>query len=37
MRSLSDATTIADFGEKFFKDVVAKDRKDLTGPRHYFD
>lgn len=30
-------TTVADFGERFFRDVVAKDRRDLTIPRRYFD
>ena len=30
-------TTVADFGERFFKEVVAKDRKDMTIPRRYFD
>ncbi len=31
------ATTVSQFGERFFKEVVAKDRKDLTMPRRYFD
>lgn len=31
------ATTVADFGERFFREVVAKDRKDVTQPRRYFD
>jgi hypothetical protein len=30
-------TTMAEFGERFFRDVVAKDRRDLTIPRRYFD
>jgi integrase len=30
-------TTVAEFGERFFRDVVAKDRRDLTIPRRYFD
>ena len=30
-------TTVAEFGERFFLDVVAKDRRDLTIPRRYFD
>jgi len=30
-------TTVAAFGERFFRDVVAKDRRDLTIPRRYFD
>ena len=29
--------TVADFGDRFFREVVAKDRKDLTIPRRYFD
>jgi integrase len=33
----ADTTTVAEFGERFFKEVVAKDRKDLTIPRRYFD
>jgi len=28
---------VAEFGERFFRDVVAKDRQDLTIPRRYFD
>ena len=31
------AATVAEFGERFFRDVVAKDRRDLTIPRRYFD
>jgi integrase len=30
-------TSVAEFGERFFRDVVAKDRRDLTIPRRYFD
>lgn len=30
-------TTVAEFGERFFREVVAKDRQDLTIPRRYFD
>lgn len=33
----AEATTVAEFGERFFREVVAKDRKDLTIPRRYFD
>lgn len=33
----ADATTVADFGERFFREIVAKDRTDLTMPRRYFD
>ncbi|MCO5106224.1 MAG: tyrosine-type recombinase/integrase [Burkholderiaceae bacterium] len=29
--------TVAEFGERFFREVVAKDRKDITIPRRYFD
>ena len=31
------ATTVAEFGERFFREIVAKDRQDLTSPRRYFD
>jgi integrase len=33
----ADATTVAEFGERFFSEIVAKDRADLTIPRRYFD
>jgi integrase len=33
----ADATTVAEFGERFFRELVAKDRKDITMPRRYFD
>ena len=33
----ADDTTVAEFGERFFKEIVSKDRKDLTIPRRYFD
>jgi integrase len=33
----ADTTTVAEFGERFFKEVVAKDRQDMTSPRRYFD
>jgi integrase len=33
----ADATTVAEFGERFFREIVAKDRADLTIPRRYFD
>jgi integrase len=33
----ADTTTVAEFGERFFKEVVAKDRQDMTTPRRYFD
>ena len=33
----TDATTVADFGERFFREVVAKDRQDVSIPRRYFD
>lgn len=33
----ADNTTVADFGERFFREIVAKDRADLTIPRRYFD
>jgi len=33
----AESTTVAEFGERFFREVVAKDRRDLTIPRRYFD
>lgn len=30
-------TSVAEFGERFFREVAAKDRRDLTIPRRYFD
>jgi integrase len=33
----ADTTTVTEFGERFFKEVVAKDRQDMTTPRRYFD
>lgn len=33
----ADATTVADFGERYFREIVAKDRKDSSIPRRYFD
>lgn len=33
----ASATTVAEFGERFFREIVAKDREDLTIPRRYFD
>jgi integrase len=33
----ADATTVAEFGERFFREIVAKDRQNLTSPRRYFD
>ncbi len=33
----ADATTVAEFGERFFREIVVKDRKDITMPRRYFD
>lgn len=35
--SAADETTVAEFGERFFREVVAKDRRDTTIPRRYFD
>lgn len=32
----AEATTVEDFGDRFFREVVAKDRQDLTIPRRYF-
>ena len=33
----ADATTVAEFGERYFHEIVAKDRQDTTIPRRYFD
>ena len=33
----ADSTTVADFGERFFREIVEKDRKDTSIPRRYFD
>jgi integrase len=33
----ADNTTVAEFGERYFREVVAKDRRDPTIPRRYFD
>jgi integrase len=33
----ADATTVAEFGERFFREIVVKDRRDVTIPRRYFD
>lgn len=36
-QAVADATTVAEFGERFFREIVAKDRQDMTIPRRYFD
>lgn len=36
-QAAADATTVADFGERFLREIVAKDRQDITIPRRYFD
>lgn len=33
----ADTTTVAEFGERFLREVAAKDRRDLTIPRRYLD
>lgn len=33
----AEAITVAEFGERFFREIVAKDRRDVTIPRRYFD
>lgn len=33
----ADETTVVEFGERFFKEIVVKDRKDVSIPRRYFD
>lgn len=35
--AVAQASTVAEFGERFFREIVAKDRKDVTIPRRYFD
>lgn len=32
-----ESVTVAEFGERFFREVVNKDRQDTTIPRRYFD
>jgi len=36
-RAAADATTVSEFGERYFREIVAKDRQDITIPRRYFD
>ena len=36
-QAAADATTVAEFGERFFREIVTKDRQDITIPRRYFD
>lgn len=36
-RAAAEATTVAEFGERFFLEMVNKDRADTTIPRRYFD
>lgn len=33
----AEATTVCEFGERFFREIVAKDRQDTTIPRRYLD
>lgn len=33
----ADLTTVTDFGDRFFREIVNKDRKDTTIPRRYFE
>jgi integrase len=33
----AESSTVAEFGERFFCEIVAKDRRDVTIPRRYFD
>ena len=33
----ADANTVAEFGERYFREIVAKDRQDTAIPRRYFD
>lgn len=36
-QAMEASMTVSQFGERFFKEVVVKDRKDVTMPRRYFD
>ncbi|MFN8999997.1 MAG: tyrosine-type recombinase/integrase, partial [Betaproteobacteria bacterium] len=36
-QGLGPEVTVADFGERFFREIVNRDRKDTTIPRRYFD
>lgn len=36
-RQATEAVTVAEFGERFFRETVAKERKDTTIPRRYLD
>jgi len=36
-QAAADATTVSEFGERFLREIVTKDRKDITIPRRYFD
>lgn len=36
-RAAAEATTVSEFGERFFLEMVNKDRADTTIPRRYFD
>ncbi|MBN8491071.1 MAG: tyrosine-type recombinase/integrase [Burkholderiales bacterium] len=36
-QAAAEETTVAEFGERFFREIVAKDRADATMPRRYFD
>ena len=33
----ADATTVSEFGDRYFREIVVKDRKDSSIPRRYFD
>ncbi len=35
--AVDEAITVAEFGERYLREIVAKDRKDFTQPRRYFD
>ncbi len=36
-QGLGPEVTVAEFGERFFREIVSRDRKDITIPRRYFD
>lgn len=35
--ALSESTTVRDFSDRYLRDIVARDRKDITLPKRYVD
>lgn len=35
--ALSESTTVRDFSDRYMRDIVARDRKDITLPKRYMD